>query len=95
MKDKNLPNDYNSLTLEELTQEANKMIKDLENQKDLKNAVETLHVMYHSALGGRITPNEIHRRLNDWEIREKVRPEYKEDFTFLVNSTKTLAFQNG
>ena len=51
--------------------------------------------MYHAALGGRITPNEVSRRLNDWEIREKVRPEYREDFTFLVNSTKTLAFQNG
>ena len=62
---------------------------------DLKYAVETLHGMYHSALSGKITPNEIHRRLNDWEIREKVRPEYQEDFTFLVNSTKTLAFQNG
>ena len=31
MKDKNLPNDYNSLSLEELTREANKMIEDLEN----------------------------------------------------------------
>ena len=31
MKDKNLPNDYNSLSLEELTNEANKMIEDLEN----------------------------------------------------------------
>ena len=62
---------------------------------DLKYAVETLHGMYHAALAGKITPNEIHRRLNDWEIREKVRPEYQEDFNFLVNSTKTLAFQNG
>ena len=62
---------------------------------DLKYAVETLHGMYHAALGCRITPNEVSRRLNDWEIREKVRPEYREDFTFLVNSTKTLAFQNG
>ena len=40
MKVKNLPNDYSSLSLEELTNEANKMIKDLENQKDLKNSVE-------------------------------------------------------
>ena len=37
MKDKNLPNDYNSLSLEELTIEANKMIEELENQKDLGN----------------------------------------------------------
>ena len=40
MKDKNLPNDYNSLSLEELTREANKMIEDLENQKDLENSLE-------------------------------------------------------
>ncbi len=40
MKDKNLPNNYNSLSLEELTHEANKMIEDLENQKDLENSIE-------------------------------------------------------
>ena len=40
MKDKNLPNDYNSLTLEELTKEANRMIEVLENQKDLENSIE-------------------------------------------------------
>jgi hypothetical protein len=39
MKDKNLPNDYNSLSLEELTTEANKMIEELENQKDLQNSL--------------------------------------------------------
>ena len=41
MKDKNLPNDYNSLSLEELTKEANKMIEDLESQKDLENSLES------------------------------------------------------
>ena len=40
MKDKNLPNNYNSLSLEELTDAANKMIEDLENQKDLENSIE-------------------------------------------------------
>ena len=40
MKDKNIPNNYNSLSLEELTDEANKMIEDLENQKDLENSIE-------------------------------------------------------
>ena len=43
MKDKNLPNDYNSLSLEELTKEANKMIEDLENQKNLENSLENYH----------------------------------------------------
>ena len=40
MKDKNLPNDYNSLSLEELTIKANKMIEELENQKDLGNTLD-------------------------------------------------------
>ena len=40
MKDKNLPNDYNSLSLEELTTEANKMIEELENQKNLEDSLE-------------------------------------------------------
>ena len=40
MKDKNLPNDYNSLSLEELTNEANKMIEDLESHKDLEDSIE-------------------------------------------------------
>ena len=40
MKDKNLPNDYNSLSLDELTNEANKMIEDLESHKDLENSIE-------------------------------------------------------
>ena len=40
MKDKNLPNDYNSLSLEELTNKANKLIEDLESQKDLENSIE-------------------------------------------------------
>ena len=40
MKDKNLPNDYSDLSLEELTNEANKMIEYLENQKDLEKTIE-------------------------------------------------------
>ena len=45
MKDKNLPNDYNSLSLEELTYEANKMIEELENQKDLENSIEKYQIL--------------------------------------------------
>ena len=41
MKDKNLPNKYDDLSLEELTKEANKMIEELENQKDLENSSES------------------------------------------------------
>ena len=41
MKHKNLTNDYNSLSLEELTKEANMLIEDLENQKNLENSMES------------------------------------------------------
>ena len=40
MKDKNLPNDYETMSLEELTKVANKMIEELENQKDLGNSLD-------------------------------------------------------
>ena len=40
MKDKNLPNEYNSMSIDELTKEANNMIEELENQKDLENSIE-------------------------------------------------------
>ena len=40
MKDKNIPNDYNSLSLEELTKEANRMINDLESEKNLENSID-------------------------------------------------------
>jgi len=41
MKDKDLPLDNNSHSLEELTDQANKIIKSLENEKDLSNSVES------------------------------------------------------
>ena len=40
MKDKDLPLDNNPYSLEELTDQANKIIKSLENEKDLSNSVE-------------------------------------------------------
>jgi len=40
MKDKNLPDDNNIQTLEELTKEANNIIESLEKEKDLQNSVD-------------------------------------------------------
>ena len=40
MKDKNLPDDNNSKSLDELTQEVNSIIEALEKQKDIKNCYE-------------------------------------------------------
>ena len=41
MKDKNLPPDNNTCSLEELTDQANQIIESLENEKDLNNSVES------------------------------------------------------
>ena len=41
MKDKNLPPDNNTSSLEELTDQANQIIEALENEKDLNNSVES------------------------------------------------------
>ena len=41
MKDKNLPHDNISSSLEELTDQANQIIVSLENEKDLNNSVES------------------------------------------------------
>ena len=40
MKDKDLPLDNNSSSLEELTNQVNKIIETLENEKDLDNSIE-------------------------------------------------------
>ena len=41
MKDKNLPPDNNSKSLEELTKEANNIIESLEAEKDLQNSIDS------------------------------------------------------
>ena len=41
MKDKDLPIDNNPHSLEELTDQANRIIESLENEKDLGNSVES------------------------------------------------------
>ena len=40
MKDKNLPPDNNSLSLDELTKKANNIIESLEAEKDLQNSID-------------------------------------------------------
>lgn len=40
MKDKNLTNNYNVLSLEDLTIEADKLIKELENEKNLESVTD-------------------------------------------------------
>tara|TARA_Y100000992_G_C21269771_1_gene496009 strand:- start:1533 stop:1778 length:246 start_codon:yes stop_codon:yes gene_type:complete len=40
MNEKNFPDDNNTLSLEELTNEANNIIEMLENEKNLENSIE-------------------------------------------------------
>ena len=40
MKEKNFPDDNNSKSIEELTQEVNSIIEQLEKQTDLKNSLD-------------------------------------------------------
>ena len=40
MNEKNLPDDINSKSLNELTELANKIIEKLENEKDLENSID-------------------------------------------------------
>ena len=40
MKEKNLPNNNNLKSLDELTNEANQVIENLEKEKNLENAIE-------------------------------------------------------
>ena len=41
MKDKNLPLDNNTQSLEELTKEANNIIESLESETDLQNSIDS------------------------------------------------------
>ena len=41
MKDKNLPPDNNTQSLEELTKEANNIIESLESEKNLQNSINS------------------------------------------------------
>ena len=45
MKDKNLPLDNSTQTLEELTKEANNIIESLEREKDLQNSVDSYQAL--------------------------------------------------
>ena len=41
MKDKNLPNEYNSYSLQELKDEANKIVDFLEKEKNLESSIDS------------------------------------------------------
>ena len=68
MKDKNLPNNYNSLSLEELTDKANKMIEDLEKQNNLESSIEKYQKLLNL---NKIIEKKFHKDIKDISNKTK------------------------
>tara|TARA_B100001093_G_scaffold456278_1_gene467134 strand:+ start:310 stop:552 length:243 start_codon:yes stop_codon:yes gene_type:complete len=73
MKDKNLPPDNNSSSLEELTDQVNQIIKSLESEKDLSNSVESYQQLLKL---DNIIEKKFHKSLRS--IREETNKKLKE-----------------
>jgi exonuclease VII small subunit len=73
MKDKNLPPDNNTSSLEELTDQANQIIESLENEKDLNNSVESYQQLLKL---NNIIEKKFHRNLRS--ISEETNKKVKE-----------------
>ena len=76
MKDKDLPNDYESSSLEELTLEANKIIEDLESQKDLQNSIEK----YQNLI--KLNKPDIMVIGSDWKNKKVIGEQYTKKLVF-------------
>jgi len=81
MNEKNLPDDINSKSLNELTELANKIIESLENQKDLENSVNE----YQKLLKLNILIEKKFQR-NSKEISEKTKSKIKD---ILIKKSET------
>ncbi len=68
MKDKNIPNNYNSLSLEELTDKANKMIEDLEKQNNLESSIEKYQKLLNL---NKIIEKKFHKDIKDISNKTK------------------------
>jgi|TARA_B100001094_G_scaffold227999_1_gene222531 hypothetical protein len=73
MKDKNLPPDNNTSSLEELTDQANQIIESLENEKDLSNSVESYQQLLKL---NNVIEKKFHKRLRS--IGEETNKKVKE-----------------
>ena len=73
MKDKNLPPDNNTSSLEELTDQANQIIESLENEKDLNNSVESYQKLLKL---NNIIEKKFHKNFKS--IREETNKKVKE-----------------
>jgi exonuclease VII small subunit len=73
MKDKNLPDDNNSKSLEELTNEVNNIIESLEKEEDLQNSIDNYQKLIR-------LNNVIEKKFqkNSREINEKTKKKIEE-----------------
>ena len=70
MKDKNKQSDYDSMTLEELTNEANRIINFLENHENIENETESYQNLLK--LNGYIEKNfQVMLKISILELRKK------------------------
>ena len=70
MKDKNKQSDYDSMTLEELTNEANRIINFLENHENIENETESYQNLLK--LNGYIEKNfQVLLKISILELRKK------------------------
>tara|TARA_A100001011_G_scaffold400310_1_gene514011 strand:- start:3850 stop:4098 length:249 start_codon:yes stop_codon:yes gene_type:complete len=75
MKDKNLPPDINTSSLEDLTNQASQLIDLLENEKDLNNLKESYQKLLHLNI---IIEKKFHKNLKF--INEETKKKVKEIF---------------
>ena len=68
MKDKNLPDDNNSQSIDELTIDANNIIESLENEKNLQNSIHNYQKLIKL---NNIIEKQFHKRAK--EINEKTK----------------------
>tara|TARA_B100000902_G_scaffold380675_1_gene416329 strand:- start:148 stop:390 length:243 start_codon:yes stop_codon:yes gene_type:complete len=73
MKDKNLPLDNYTDSLEELTDQANKIIQSLENEKDLNDTIESYQKLLKL---NNIIEKKFHRKFKS--ITEETKKKLKE-----------------
>ncbi|MDA9233901.1 exonuclease VII small subunit [Candidatus Pelagibacter sp.] len=73
MKDKNLPDDNNSKSLEELTNDVNNIIESLEKEEDLQNSIDNYQKLIR-------LNNVIEKKFqkNSREINEKTKKKIEE-----------------
>ena len=73
MKDKDLPIENNESSLEELLDQANKIIRSLENEKDLNNSVESYQELLKL---NKVIEKKFHKNFKN--ISEKTNKKVKE-----------------